>query len=92
MKDSRWFGGDAEAWERAPYWLDSLIPLAFVLDDATLKGRAMRYVDYIIAHQREDGWLGPREMIAAAGRPEDARYDLWAQLLATKMLVQLLEK
>ncbi len=88
VRDSRWFGGDAEAWERAPYWLDGLIPLAFVLDDATLKEKAARYVDYIVAHQHADGWLGPREMIAAAGRPEDAHYDLWAQLLATKVLAQ----
>ncbi len=88
VKDSRWFGGDTEAWERAPYWLDGLIPLAFVLDDATLKAKVMRYVDYIITHQHEDGWLGPREMIVAAGRPQDAHYDLWAQLLATKVLAQ----
>ncbi len=88
VKDSRWFGGDAEAWERAPYWLDGLIPLAFVLDDAALKAKVMRYMDYIITHQHEDGWLGPRGMIVAAGRPEDARYDLWAQLLALKVLVQ----
>jgi hypothetical protein len=88
VKDSRWFGGDAEAWERAPYWLDGLIPLAFVLDDATLKAKVMRYMDYIITHQHEDGWLGPRGMIVAAGRPEDARYDLWGQLLALKVLVQ----
>ncbi len=88
VRDSRWFGGDTEAWERAPYWLDGLIPLAFVLDDATLKDKATRYVDYILTHQHEDGWLGPREMVVAAGRPEDARYDLWAQLLAMKVLVQ----
>ncbi len=88
VKDSRWFGGDTEAWERAPYWLDGLIPLAFVLDDAALKEKAVRYVDYILTHQHEDGWLGPREMIVAAGRPEDAHYDLWAQLLALKVLVQ----
>ncbi|MGC9396361.1 MAG: beta-L-arabinofuranosidase domain-containing protein [Anaerolineae bacterium] len=88
VKDSRWFGGDAEAWERAPYWLDGFIPLAFVLDDAVLKAKVTRYMDYILTHQHEDGWLGPREMIAATGRPEDARYDLWAQLLAMKVLVQ----
>lgn len=88
VKDSRWFGGDTEAWERAPYWLDGLIPLVFVLNDDALKAKAVRYVDYIITHQHEDGWLGPRAMIVAAGRPEDARYDLWAQLLALKVLVQ----
>ncbi len=21
VRDSQWFGGEAEAWERAPYWL-----------------------------------------------------------------------
>ena len=88
VKDSRWFGGDAEAWERAPYWLDGVIPLAFVLDDDALKAKVTRYVDYVITHQHEDGWLGPRTMKAAADRPEDAHYDLWAQLLATKVLVQ----
>ena len=88
VKDSRWFGGDTEAWERAPYWLDGLIPLAFVLDAPVLKEKAVRYVDYILTHQHEDGWLGPRTMVVAAGRPEETRYDLWAQLLALKVLVQ----
>jgi DUF1680 family protein len=88
VKDSQWFGGDAEAWERAPYWLDGVIPLAFLLDDSALKAKVMRYMDYVITHQDEDGWLGPRTMVAAAGRPASARYDIWAQLLATKVLVQ----
>jgi hypothetical protein len=88
IRDSRWFGGDAEGWERAPYWLDGLIPLAYLLDDAGLKAKATRYMDYILSHQEEDGWLGPRTMVAAGGRPESAHYDLWAQLLVTKVLAQ----
>ena len=80
---SQWFGGKAEGWERAPYWLDGVIPLAWILDDAPLKDRITRYVDFILSHQRADGWFGPY--------PEDAvakRYDMWAILLANKALVQ----
>jgi DUF1680 family protein len=68
--------------------LDGLIPLAYVLDDNLLKAKVTRYMDHILAHQGEDGWFGPRTMVAAAGRPESAHYDLWAQLLATKVLAQ----
>ena len=80
---SQWFGGQAEGWERAPYWLDGAIPLAWLVDDQPLKTRISRYVDTILARQRADGWYGPY--------PEDAvtkRYDLWAILLANKVLTQ----
>jgi len=83
VAQSQWFGGSAEGWERAPYWLDGAIPLAWLLDDAALKARITSHVDYIIAHQRADGWFAPY--------PEDAatrRYDLWAILLINKVLVQ----
>ena len=88
VQDSQWFGGNAEAWERAPYWLDGVIPLAFLLDDADLKRRVTRHVEVVLAHQDDDGWLGPRTMKAAAERAESAHYDIWAQLLATKVLIQ----
>src|SRR5262249_42728357 len=59
IKDSAWIGGKAEGWERPPYWLDGAIPLAYLLDDATLKAKVKRFVDYILDHQTPDGWLGP---------------------------------
>lgn len=80
---SQWFGGSAEGWERAPYWLDGVIPLAWLLEDAALQAKVKRYVDQIVAAQRPDGWYAPY--------PADARtkpYDLWAILLANKALVQ----
>jgi len=83
VAESQWFGGQAEGWERAPYWLDGAIPLAWILDDAPMKERITKHVDYIVAHQRADGWYSPY--------PEDAvarRYDMWAILLANKALVQ----
>src|SRR3954463_6776949 len=50
VRESKWFGGTAEGWERAPYWLDGAIPLAWLLDDTPLKARIARYVDYIVSH------------------------------------------
>ena len=90
IKDSRWFGGEAEGWERAPYWLDGIIPLAFLLDDAALKAKVTRYCDFIISHQAEDGWLGPEQMVWTAGQsPTPLRnYDIWAQFLVLKALTQ----
>lgn len=80
---SQWFGGQAEGWERAPYWLDGVVALAWTLDDAALQARVKRYVDHIVATQRPDGWYAPYPADAAA-KP----YDLWAILLANKVLVQ----
>lgn len=83
---SQWFGGKAEGWERAPYWLDGVVPLAWVLRDAALQTKVKRYVDHIIAAQRPDGWYAPYPADASA-KP----YDLWAILLANKVLVQFHE-
>jgi DUF1680 family protein len=83
VAQSQWFGGAAEGWERAPYWLDGAIPLAWLLDDATLEARIMSHVDYIITHQRADGWFSPYPLDAVA-----KRYDLWSILLINKVLVQ----
>lgn len=81
IKDSAWIGGEAEGWERMPYWLDGVIPLAWLLDDAPLKKRINGYLDYIIQHQHADGWLGP----LVEKKSEAA--DVWSQFLALKMLV-----
>ncbi|MGV3616217.1 MAG: beta-L-arabinofuranosidase domain-containing protein [Fimbriimonas sp.] len=82
VRDSKWFGGDADGWERAPYWLDGLIPLAWSLDDEGLKAKAHRRVAQILASQREDGWYAPHP------EGDDARYDIWSFFLVNKVLVQ----
>ncbi|MBX3747615.1 MAG: glycoside hydrolase family 127 protein [Verrucomicrobiae bacterium] len=83
VAQSQWFGGQAEGWERAPYWMDGAIPLAWLLGHEALQTRLRGYVDHIVARQRPDGWFAPYPADAAA-RP----YDLWAILLADKVLVQ----
>ena len=58
VADSKWIGGTGEGWERGPYWLDGIVPLAFLLDDAALKAKAQHWMDYLMDHQHPDGWLG----------------------------------
>lgn len=73
IKDSGWFGGEAESWERAPYWLDGVIPLAYLLNDTALKNKVEKYMDFIIKSQDEFGWMGLSQ--------DQAKYDLWAAFL-----------
>ncbi len=83
VAQSQWFGGQAEGWERAPYWLDGLIPLAWVLGDEALQSKARRRVNQILETQRPDGWYAPYPT-----DPTAKAYDLWAILLANKVLIQ----
>jgi hypothetical protein len=83
VAQSQWFGGKAEGWERAPYWLDGFIPLAWGLNDAKLKQRAQERVDAILKGQRADGWYAPFPADASS-----RAYDMWAILLVNKVLTQ----
>lgn len=31
-----WLGGDGDQWEQGPYWIDGLLPVAYILDDKEL--------------------------------------------------------
>lgn len=75
---SGWLGGDGEGWERGPYWLDGVIPLAVLTSDEELLGVAGDWVSAILDRQQADGWLGPGV---------DAR-DPWPQFIAMKALLQ----
>jgi uncharacterized protein len=90
IKDSGWIGGKAEGWERAPYWLDGVIPLAYLTDDPKLKAKVVRWVDYILKHQLPDGWLGPEQSPppwGSHGESPNPR-DPWPQFIILKALAQ----
>ena len=50
VRDSAWIGGDADGWERVPYWLDGFIPLAYLLEDEDMISRAKKYIDAILSY------------------------------------------
>lgn len=60
INQSSWIGGpnNEDLTERVPYWLNGLVPMTYLLDDADLQTQLNFYLDYILAHQRSDGWLG----------------------------------
>ncbi|MGL4856944.1 hypothetical protein, partial [Plesiomonas sp.] len=87
VQHSAWFGGEAEGWERAPYWLDGAIPLAYLTGNQALITRIQGYIDYILSHQHADGWLGPKQSNTENPEAKES-YDIWAQFLAVKMLVE----
>ncbi|KAI0546805.1 duf1680 domain-containing protein [Xylaria curta] len=62
VKDSQWLGGNSEysdLHESAGYWFNGLVPLSFSLDDARLKSQVKAFMDYVLGHQQDDGWIGP---------------------------------
>lgn len=80
VRDSAWIGGDAEGWERVPYWLDGFIPLAYLLEDNDMIARAKKYIDAIVASQKPNGWICP------CSDDKIPTYDTWAVLLISKVL------
>ena len=57
--NSGWLGGNGEGWEKGPYYVKGLIALAYTLDDAELKQRAQKWVDWVVQSQKPDGSFGP---------------------------------
>ena len=57
--DSGWLGGGGDGWEKSPYYTKGLIALAYTLDDADLKQKAQKWVDWTLQSQRPDGSFGP---------------------------------
>lgn len=88
VQRSGWIGGDCEGWERGPYWLDGLVPLAFLLNDPALLAKIHHWMDYILTHQREDGWLGPVEPGKTSNVWDSQKRDPWPLFIFFKAAVQ----
>lgn len=87
-----WLGGDGDVWERGPYWLDGLVPLAYILDDKELKAKAQKWIEWSLNNQMSDGYFGPvppeKEPAFEAGLQRDRARDWWPKMVMLKVLQQ----
>lgn len=83
--DNAWLGETSNAragWEEVPYWLKGQVSLAYVLDDKELKEEAQKWIEGVIASQKEDGWFGPEaNRKTRLGTP-----DLWPNMIMQAVL------
>lgn len=56
---SAWQGGNGDSWENGPYYFRGLTALAWTLDDQELKAKAMKWIDWVLDNQRDNGFFGP---------------------------------
>lgn len=75
--NSGWLGGTGESWERGPYFLDGLVPLAYLLEDDRLKAKAQKYIEWTLTHQAPNGMIGPA-----------SNDDWWPRMVMLKTLQQ----
>jgi hypothetical protein len=92
LVNSAWRGGDGEAWERGPYYLDGLVPLAYLLNDQRLITKSQEWIDAIIASPVESGWFGPaknkdRWPLAVASKVLFSYYDATGDTAALNVLL-----
>ncbi|HBB90202.1 MAG TPA: hypothetical protein DC042_00335, partial [Bacteroidales bacterium] len=91
-KDNGWLGGTGESLEATPYWLDGALPLAWLLDDPVLKGKVLKYIDWVLDNQRPSGYFGPYTKYErdSGAKVENINQgdDLWPRMVMLKVLQQ----
>lgn len=75
--NSGWLGGSGESWERGPYFVDGLVPLAYLLQDERLIAKAQQWMDWTLDHQAPNGMIGPT-----------SNDDWWPRIVILKALTQ----
>ena len=92
--DNGWLGGKGDGWEETPYWLDGAVPLAYLLNDSTLKAKVLKYINWTIDHQRQSGYFGPitkaerdSGVVISLANPEKGE-DWWPKMVMLKALQQ----
>ncbi|MBS4219141.1 glycoside hydrolase family 127 protein [Bacillus sp. FJAT-49711] len=81
-----WLGGAGDSWERGPYYLDGLLPLAYLLEDKRLIEKVQPWIEWTISSQREDGSFGPAYVKTV--NTEVGNHDWWQDFIMLKVLTQ----
>ncbi len=87
-----WLGGDGDGWERGPYWIDGLLPLAYLLDDKDLLSKVKPWIEWTLSNQTVDGYIGPvpfeSQPDPEPGLQRGNRLDWWPKMVMLKILQQ----
>ena len=73
--NNAWLGGDGDSWERGPYYLDGLLPLAHLLEDERLLDKVGPWIEWTLSSGDERGYFGPRDP------------DWWSRMIMLKVLM-----
>ena len=92
--DNGWLGGSGDGWEETPYWLDGAVPLAYILNDDSLKQKVLKYINWTLNNQRPSGYFGPvtkweretGDKITMA--TSDKGEDWWPKMIMLKVIQQ----
>ncbi|MGM9759875.1 MAG: beta-L-arabinofuranosidase domain-containing protein [Parabacteroides sp.] len=84
-----WLGGDGDVWERGPYWIDGLLPLAYLLNDEALKEKVQPWIEWALASQKPNGYFGPdTDRDYEPGLQRNNAHDWWPKMVMLKVMQQ----
>lgn len=84
-----WLGGDGDVWERGPYWIDGLLPLAYILNNETLIEKVKPWIEWTLASQKPNGYFGPdTDRSYEPGLQRDNSQDWWPKMVMLKIMQQ----
>lgn len=84
-----WLGGDGDVWERGPYWIDGLLPLAYILENDSLKQKVQPWIEWALASQKPDGYFGPdKDRGPERGLQRNNARDWWPKMVVLKVMQQ----
>lgn len=88
-KRNGWLGGDGDVWERGPYWIDGLLPLAYLLNDKALIEKTKPWIEWAIQSQKPNGYFGPdTDRPNEPGLQRTNAQDWWPKMVMLKILQQ----